>query len=515
MLRLIIVALIALVPGPAFAQAPAAQTPAALAATTDIHAPAPIFREVVVSRTTPAISYRPRSGQTKVDLAGTSLLPGARGVAGVSGNQSHFEIDVRVEQMKPATGFGDEYLTYVLWAITPEGRPKNLGELQLRDGATRLEVMTDLQTFALIVTAEPYFAVSQPSDIVVLENVVGHEGNGALDTADARYDLLKRGSYLLNQAGMFPVPPLEPGAPLDLAEARNAVALARIAGADRYAADTFSRAAHLLENAELAHKSRKRGHEVMMPARQAAQAAEDARLLAVERREEEFITREFTELAERQREALQRAQAAEERRQRAEAAETSTRQVLLAAQSEAERARAQAESAQRAAEADARDARLQALRAQAQVAVAEQEKNTLREKLREQLDMFLETRETARGLIMMVPDVLFNTGRATLTATAREKLARVSGILAAHSDLHISAEGHTDNVGADAANQRLSEQRAAAVLEYLVQQKLPPTAIDTAGFGETRPVASNATSEGRQQNRRVELVVTGESIGSP
>ena len=137
----------------------------------------------------------------------------------------------------------------------------------------------------------------------------------------------------------------------------------------------------------------------------------------------------------------------------------------------------------------------------------------MREKLREQLSVILETRETARGLIVNVSDVLFDTGSATLKPGAREKLARVAGILSGHPDLHIEIEGHTDNVGSDAYNQGLSERRAASVQTYLLQQRIAPSAVGTEGFGESRPVASNDSASGRQQNRRVELVVTGESIG--
>ena len=160
-------------------------------------------------------------------------------------------------------------------------------------------------------------------------------------------------------------------------------------------------------------------------------------------------------------------------------------------------------------------ARIDTLKAQAAAAVAEQEKNALREELRGQLNMFLETRESARGLIMMVPDVLFETASARLTAAAREKLARVSGILAARPDLHIATEGHADSRGGDEPNQRLSEQRAQSMFAYLVQQKIPLTAMTVAAFGETRPIAPNDTPTGRQQNRRVEIVVSGESIGAP
>lgn len=538
-MKLITVLLIGLIAAPAFAQV--ARPPAQ---PSDVTAATPLFRVTVVGRTTAAINYRPRSGETKVDLVGTALLPEARGIAEVSGEKGYIEIDARFRDMMPATRFGPEYLTYVLWAITPEGRAKNLGEIQIDDNDARVQVTTEFQAFALIVTAEPYFAVTQPSDVVVMENLVRDDTKGKVETVQAKYELLKRGSYLMNQSANFKVKPLEPGAPLDLAEARNAVELARLAGADRYAGDTFVKAQRLLSDAEVAREKRKRGNDVMMPARQAAQTAEDARLIALQRQEEEFQAQQRALAAQREREALDRAQAERERaqaeRDRALAEEARRRQAeldaqsaaaaraaaererleverarqdALKAQSDAEQARAAAEAAKLAADAQAEQARAQAQQAQAAAAQAEQEKNALRERLREQLSVVLETRETARGLIVNVSDVLFDTGSATLKPGAREKLARVAGILASHPDLKIEIEGHTDSVGGDDYNQGLSERRAEAVRAYLVQQKIPPTSVDAEGFGESRPVASNATPAGRQQNRRVELVVSGESIG--
>ena len=203
----------------------------------------PIFRVTVVGRTTAAINYRPRSGDTKVDFAGTALMPDAKGYAEVSGEKGYIEIDARFDELQPPTRFGPEYLTYVLWAITPEGRATNLGEVQRDDKDARVKVTTELQAFAMIVTAEPYFAVTQPSDAVVMDNIVREGTKGRVETVQAKYELLKRGTYLMNQdPSRLRSKPLEPGAPLDLAEARNAVALARIAGADRYAADTFNKA---------------------------------------------------------------------------------------------------------------------------------------------------------------------------------------------------------------------------------------------------------------------------------
>ena len=533
MFKLSAAAVFGLLAIPAFAQVAVTPTQQSDA----IREVTPIFRVTVVGRTTAAINYRPRSGDTKVDFAGTTLLPEARGYANVSGEKGYIEIDARFEKLQPATRFGPEYLTYVLWAITPEGRATNLGEVQVDDDDARIEVTTELQAFGMIVTAEPYFAVTQPSDVVVIENIVRENTKGRVETVQAKYELLKRGTYLMNQDPSRLRTRLEPGAPLDLAEARNAVELARIAGADRYATDTFNKASGLLAEAEVAREKRKRGNEVMMPARQAAQTAEDARLIALQRQEEEFVTKQREAAAQREREALARAQAERDRAQAEEARRRQAeleaqnaaqaraaaererieveraRQQALKAQADAEAARAAADAARQAADAEAQAARAQAQQAQAVAAQSEQERNALRERLREQLSVILETRETARGLIVNLSDVLFDTGSATLKPGAREKLARVAGILASHPDLHIEIEGHTDSVGTDEYNQGLSERRAESVRTYLMQQRIPAAAVDSEGFGESRPVATNDTAAGRQQNRRVELVVTGESIG--
>jgi len=460
---------------------------------------APIYRITVVGRTTAAINYRSR-GNTTVDLTGTALLPDARGVAEVSAKKGHIKIDARFSDLERATRFGSEYLTYVLWAITPEGRPRNLGEVQFTGDDIRTQVTTELQAFALVVTAEPYFAVTQPSDVVVMENGVRPDTRGRVETMQARYELLSRGSYLMNRPSEFTTKPLEPGMPTNLAQARNAVELARLAGADRYATDAFTKAAHLLAEAELAREKGRSKDEVITSARQSAQTAEDARLIAVKRQDEAFTAQQKAVADDRGRQAF-------EERLRAD------REELKAAQAKAEAEHERNDTAR--VRNELQQARLDALKAQAAVAVAEQEKNALRAQLREQLNMFLETRESARGLIMMVPDVLFETASARLTSVARERLARVSGILAAQPDLDIAIEGHTDSVGDDERNQRLSERRAQEVFAYLVQQKIPQASMDVAAFGETRPIAPNDTPAGRQQNRRVEVVVSGESIGTP
>ena len=522
----------------------------------------PIFRVTLVARTTAAINYRPRRGDTKVDLAGTALLPRAHGSAKIAGEQGYMKIEARFEQLEPASRFGREYLTYVLWAITPEGRATNLGEIQVDDGDAKVEVTTELQAFGLIVTAEPYFAVTQPSDVVVIENVIRTDTRGSFDVINAKYELLTRGAYLMNQdPARLPTKPLEPGSPMDLAQARNAVELARLAGADRFASETFNKAAGLLATAEAARTARRGGNAIMMPARQAAQTAEDARLVGLKRQEEAFQAGQRAAVLAREQEALTRAQNEAARRRDAEAATQAATAGRIAAERDAnaaadarlaaernartaDDARLTAErearvdadrrlSAERGRATDAENARIAADSARAQADAArlsaeakaerdaagaavksEQDKAALREQLREQLNVILDTRATARGLIINLSDVLFDTGRSELKPGAREKLARISGILALHQGLRLEVEGHTDDVGTHDANQRLSERRGESVRAYLVQQGVVSNTVGTIGLGETKPVATNGTAAGRQQNRRVELIVSGESIGT-
>jgi outer membrane protein OmpA-like peptidoglycan-associated protein len=533
-----------------------------------------------VARTTAAVNYRPREGDTKIGFVGTALLPGAKGEAEISGEKGYMRIDARFDKLQPPEKFGREYLTYVLWAVTPEGRAKNLGEVQYDDSDARVKVTTDFQAFGLIVTAEPYFAVTQPSDVVVLENVVRDDTKGRVEAIQAHYQALQRGAYLMNSdASQLKVKALEPGAPLDLAQARNAIELARLAGADKYANEPFGKASGLLSDAEQARERHRSKNDVMMAARQAVQTAEDARTLAMQKRLEEYQALQRAASAAREQAAVEQARDANDRARQAESqrdlAERAARleqdqrrqaeadaqareaarlqaeqrardeqqrrqdaeldartrdaarvqaelqarteqerraqaeaeaRVASAANIAAERERADAEAARRAAEATARQA-------QATATQAEQEKDRLRGQVQEQLNVILETRETTRGLIVNLSDVLFDTGSANLKPGAREKLAKVAGVIASHPGLNISIEGHTDSVGSTEYNQRLSEERAAAVHDYLIREGVPSGTVGTAGFGESQPVATNGTAEGRQQNRRVELVVTGAPIG--
>src|ERR1700687_717935 len=288
----------------------------------------PIFRVTVVARTTKAINYRHRSGSTNVDFRGTPLMPDAKGEASVNSKQGRIEINARMEHMSPATQYGPEYLTYVLWAITPEGRPKNLGEVLLHGTNSKMEVTTDLQTFGLIVTAEPYFAVTQPSDGVVMENFVRNDTQGTFEEIDAKYELLQRGQYVLNvnPSELHPIP-LDRKAPLELYEARNAVRIARWTGADRYAADTLHKAEVGVQNAEEELSGKIGKKTVAQNARDAAQNAEDARLIKIRKIQDEESANEKAAADQRDAEA----KADTERAQRAKAeAETRAAQADVA-----------------------------------------------------------------------------------------------------------------------------------------------------------------------------------------
>src|SRR5664280_1150348 len=253
----------------------------------------PIYRITVVQRTTKAINYNHRSGSTKIDFRGTPLLPEARGEATVESKQGVIKIGARMEKLQPATKFGPEYLTYVMWAITPEGRATNVGEVLLNGDKTRLDTTTELQSFGLIVTAEPYFAVTQPSDVVVMENFVRQNTTGTIEQVDAKYELLQRGQYTLNvnPADIKPVQ-LSSKVPLELYEARNAVQIARWTGAERYAPDTFRKAVQGLQNGEgyLTGKAGKK--PIGTVAREAVQMAEDARIITVKKIDEERLANE-------------------------------------------------------------------------------------------------------------------------------------------------------------------------------------------------------------------------------
>jgi outer membrane protein OmpA-like peptidoglycan-associated protein len=482
----------------------------------------PTFRVTVISRSVQAINYQHRSGSSKLDFAGTDLMPSANGVAEVNSKRGSIEIVAEFGNLqKPAT-FGNEYLTYVLWAISPEGRAVNLGEVLLGGNhRSKVQVSTDLQAFALIVTAEPYYAVRQPSNAVILENVVREDTKGTTEAVNAKYELMERGGYIPTGYKFDPVI-MNAKLPLEFFEARNAVRIAQSEGAEQYAPDSYQHAVQLMHNADSEatdkHIDRK---PLIATSRETVQTAEDARAIAVKKMDDVRLANERQDSANAQANSQAQADDATRRKDRAEAA--AAKAEANAADAQAATAKAQADMANSqaasanavsAAQADAEQSRLAAQQAQLAAQQADTDKAAMRAKLSEQLNSILQTRDSARGLIVSMSDVLFDTGKYSLKPGAREKLAKVAGILLAYPGLNIEVGGYTDNVGGDAMNQTLSENRAGSVRDYLVQEGVATNSVSAKGFGNTLPVASNDNSAGRQQNRRVELLVSGDAIGT-
>jgi outer membrane protein OmpA-like peptidoglycan-associated protein len=495
-----------------------AQAQAQTQAPADSGNPTPTYRINVVSRTTRAVSYRHRSGATKINFQGTDLMPAAAGEAKVESKRGTLAVEAEFSGLDRPTTFGNEYLTYVLWAISPEGRPVNIGEVLVGDNhRSKLDVTTDLQAFALIVTAEPYYAVRRPSNLVVLENAIRSDTVGATEAVDAKFELIDRGGYIPTGYKFDPVI-LNAKLPLEFFEARNAVRIAQSAGAERYAAPSYQKAVNQMNEAD-ALASGKHGNKKSLSAlsREVVQTAEDAREIAVKHIDEERAESERSAGAGREANAKARANEESQRRLNAEAAtadaQANARQAA-GAQANAERDRNDAQKKQQAAEMDSDLNRAAAAKSDAQLKDAVRDREELRARLLQQFNLILETRDTARGLVVNMSDVLFDSGKFTLRPLAREKLAKISGIVLGYPSLKLAVEGNTDSVGTELFNQDLSEKRAEGVRTYLTQQGVPESSTTATGFGKTRPIASNDTSEGRQQNRRVELIVSGEVIGT-
>src|SRR6202171_4767004 len=508
-------------------------------AVSDEHYQMPTYSANVVSRTTHAVKYAHRSGATKIDFQGTNLMPGASGEAKVASKRGTMEIEVEFQGLDKPTSFGTEYLTFVMWAISPEGRSVNVGEVLVGDNhRSKLDVTTDLQAFALIVTAEPYYAVRRPSNVVVMENAIRSDTVGTSEAVDAHYDLLDRGGYIPTGYHFDPVV-LNSKLPLEFFEARNAVRIAKSAGAETYAAPSYEKAASQMKRADemgtMKHVDRK---ALISVSREVVQTADDSREIAVKRIEADRLNsdkdREAAKLANaraRTKDEMQgrmnaEAATADANRGRADAdraaAEALRQQQSAQAESDrnraaaagANQATADAQQGQRNAEAESERNRLAAASSDQQLKQAVRDREELRENLLQQFNVIFATRDTARGLIVSLSDVLFDTGKSTLRPVAREKLAKISGIVLAYPDLRLAIEGNTDSVGSDAMNQQLSENRANSVRDYLAKENIPSASMTSQGFGKMQPVASNDTAEGRQQNRRVELVVSGEVIGT-
>ena len=457
----------------------------------------PLYRVTVVQGSARAINYRNLKYATEIDLLGTVLVPNASGEAKVKSADGAIQIAAKFKHLPPASTFGGEFLTYVLWGISPEGRATNLGEVLIKKGKGSVKVTEKLQTFGLVVTAEPYFAVTQPSDVVVLENAVRKGSTEKFEFIDAKYELLKRGQYTMNLNPFEPMV-MDDTTPFGVYQARNAVRIARASGASTYAPDAFGKAQNYLAQAEIKTSGTKAR---VISAREAVQRSEDARLIAVQRQDVERVALERK---------LNQDKLDQANRETAAAQDAALRQSRQAAAVNAG-LRAANEGLQ--VKNEGLEVKNEGLEVRNEGLQSRNE--GLRTRLMTELNAVLQTRATARGLIVNMSGVLFENGKATLLPAAREKLAKIAGILSTHKGLKIEAEGFTDSNGSDASNQILSEKRAQNTRDYLVQQGVSTSAITSKGFGESNPIATNDTAAGRQENRRVELVVSGEGLAAP
>jgi outer membrane protein OmpA-like peptidoglycan-associated protein len=469
----------------------------------------------VISGTVAAIGYPVGGGGITVDMVGTQAAPQASGEAKVEAKTGGTTVELKITGMPQPTSIGAEFLTYVLWTVTPDGTTTNLGQIPMnQNGEGKLDVRAQTQTFALIVTAEPYYAVRMPSEVVVLVNETRKKTKGKI-YPDNSYKLMKRGEYakLGNPLGMT----LDlKKVPLDMYEARNAVEIAKARGAEQYAPQVYAKAQSSLQMAENALSQDSGKNQVISSARQTIQFAEDARALAVQRELAERIQKEKEAAAA---EAAAKAKAAAD----AQAAAEAQRQAELTAAKEAQmKAEAQAQAAQAKAAADAAAAKAAAeqaaTQAKAQAAAEEAERAqaataALRAQLLKQLNDVLQTTDTPRGLVVNMADVLFETGKYALSTDAQLKLAKLSGIIQAHPGLNLAIEGYTDTTGAADFNMKLSQQRADTVRQFLIAQGLSADTITSKGLGEADPIADNSTAAGRKLNRRVEIIVSGKVIG--
>jgi len=437
---------------------------------------------------------------SNADLVATELAPLAKGSARIGVKQGSVRLSLSVSGLPEAAHFGPEYLAYVVWAVTADGRARNLGEIVVENGKGRFATTTQTQAFGVVITAEPYFAIGTPSELVVLRNELPGKAAGNVAPSTASYQAFARGTY---SGPGVETPDPKSREPLELYQARNALRIARIFGADRYSGGMYASAEKTLKDAEASLQDKKKKNIAGPEAREAAQAAEAARAAAAR-------------MIDEARAAAAQAEAAAETAA-AQADAEQARAAAMAAQTKAEAAQTQAaEEARRRGLAERSAEQAEAARQDAEAARqrAEAEKAALRERLLKQFNSILETRDSARGLIVNLGDVLFDVNKFTIRPEAREKLAKLTGIVLANPGLNLAVEGYTDSSGRDAYNQKLSERRAAAVRDYLIQEKVASGSVTARGLGKTRPVASNDTAAGRRKNRRVEIVVSGDVIGT-
>jgi flagellar motor protein MotB len=476
----------------------------------------PLYRATVIERTIDAINYQYRSGPTKIDFRGTVLLPASKGDATVDSGQGRTDIHSNFEGLEPPQRFGAEYLTYVLWAVTPDGGAHNLGEI-VPNGSNRahLPVTTGLQAFGLIVTAEPYAAVRHPSDVVVMENRVRPDTVGEIQPVLAKTELMPRGQYTWNvpageTAGMANAPKVSMSryqAILEIYETENALGIASTAGAEKYAPDVFAKARQELAQAQQLQQNKGSDELMVQHARAATEIAEDARAITDRRKQDEAMAAVHQQTIEAQQARQQAEAAAETERERADTAEAQA-QIEHEARERAERnAQVAREQSEQAAIVVAQPipAPLPEQAPQPDRRAAARE---MRAQLLQQMNSMIVSRDTPRGLVATLDDSDFD--RSQLRLGPVGAVSRLAVVLIAHPGLKVSVEGYSDTP----EGSEFARKRADAVAGALMRAGVPAQQVSTEDLGDSRPLVSNETEQGRMENRRVEIVISGDAIGT-
>lgn len=467
----------------------------------------PVSQAETEGRSAMAISY-PEGPTISMKFKGTHRLPTASGEAKVERKRGMTEIEIELDEMKPASYFGGDYATYVLWVVSPEGQVDNIGEFILRGNRSKLNVSTPQQTFALFVTAEPHFLTSTPSRFVVLENThpKNHITGQMLKVSTIKYKGYE-GAYNYRQETLVSDPEAKGETRSDVRQAVVAVKLAERAGAEKFARTELEHAREALKKTLDADEANVDPKQLMVLGHETVRLSVEAETLSVERSAQAALDQERNQKAQEISSLKQSAEQAKLDAERAQLEEQ--RRTEEAARLAALEARKREEEARKREEAEARAAALsQANNAAALEAERiKRERDEARGRLQSALSRIVETRVTVRGLIVNLPDILFDVDRATLKPQARETLSKVCGILQVAGGNNLSIEGHTDSTGSDEHNQSLSERRAKTVSDYLTSCGLPSDHLMSKGFGEQQPLETNDTAQGRQRNRRVEIVI--------
>lgn len=466
--------------------------------------------QLYARRGTVAISY-PEGDGTSIDMVGTAVSPRVTGKAEVKRSAGRTRVRLEITNLENPLRLGGYYTTYVFWAIAPEGQADNLGELPVTDDRREIEFTTPYKTFGLIVTAEPHALVRHPGPAVVAENILRKNTKGGVTASSIEYRGDPGSLYLVDTGAMAPAGRYS--LPLSVLGARYAVEIARRANAQEYADAEFRQAeVRLAALEEMWPRRRSRENGFKGEAHEVMRLAEHARALAVERAYQANLDSERREASESIASAQSEAERANLDAERAREETASYREALARSESELALAKQRVEESQTDADrarANEDLARVQAEHARLEAEQARRERDEAQQNLFVSLSAILETRRETRGLIVSLSDVLFDFNQATLRPGAKEKLSKLAGILLAYpGSYRIEIEGHTDAIGSDEYNLKLSEARASSVRAYLVQSNLDPARIGAIrGLGKTKPVATNDTAEGRQMNRRVEIII--------